>query len=196
MSDPNDVWQSSNDDRPRDASPPPRRDRSRSPARNGGSGGGDRSDRGRPDNGEPPVNKGNNLHVSGLARSIDEKYLEDLFSKHGKVDKAEIMIDPHTRDSRGFGFVKMVTSDDANAIIEALNGTTVEGKVLTVAHARRGRARTPTPGAYHGVKIDSGPRYGGGGGGYGSYDRPYQPRSYDSRYERGPPRCELARQIK
>lgn len=37
-------------------------------------------------------------------------------------------------ESRGFGFVKMDTSDDANAAIEKFNGTTQEGKVMTVAH--------------------------------------------------------------
>lgn len=126
---------------------------------------------------------GNNLHVSGLARSIDVRYLDELFGKYGKVQKAEVMFDPHTQESRGFGFVKMEVGEDANACIEAINGTNLEGKVVTVAHARRGRARTPTPGRYHGVKMDSAPRYGG----YGQ-DRPYQPRSYDSRYaDRGPP---------
>jgi len=139
------------------------------------------------------ANQGNNLHVSGLARSITVSFLEDLFSKYGKIDKAEIMFDPHTRESRGFGFVKMELPEDAQAALDALNGTNVEGKVLTVAHARRGRARTPTPGQYHGVKVEMGGRYGGGGGGRygagGGFDRPYQPRSYDSRYsDRPPPR--------
>ena len=78
------------------------------------------------------------------------------------------MTDPHTQESRGFGFVKMETPADAEACIEALNQTVIEGKTMTVAHARRGRARTPTPGRYHGVKVDiGGPRFGGGGGGYG-----------------------------
>ncbi|CAD6578355.1 MAG: hypothetical protein TREMPRED_002162 [Tremellales sp. Tagirdzhanova-0007] len=132
---------------------------------------------------EGASNVGNNLHVSGLARSIDVRYLDQLFGKYGKVSKAEVMADPHTQESRGFGFVKMETGEDANACIEAINGTTFEGKVITVAHARRGRARTPTPGRYHGVKMDSAPRYGGG-----YQDRPYQPKSYDSRYaDRGPP---------
>ena len=34
---------------------------------------------------EPIENPGSNLHVSGLAKSINRAYLEDLFSKHGKV---------------------------------------------------------------------------------------------------------------
>ena len=42
-------------------------------------------------------NTGNNLHVSGLARSITDRQLEDLFSKCGKIVKAQVMVDPHTR---------------------------------------------------------------------------------------------------
>ena len=48
------------------------------------------------------------------------------------------MTDPHTQESRGFGFVKMETSADAEACIEALNQTVVEGKTMTVAHVSLG----------------------------------------------------------
>ena len=40
----------------------------------------------RPD--EPAANAGSNLHVSGLFRSIDSQYLDELFSKHGRVSGA------------------------------------------------------------------------------------------------------------
>lgn len=60
------------------------------------------------------------------------------------------MFDPHTRESRGFGFVTMETAEEADAAITALNATEVMGKVITVERARRGRARTPTPGRYYG----------------------------------------------
>lgn len=60
------------------------------------------------------------------------------------------MYDPHTRDSRGFGFVTMETPEDAEAAIQNLNATEHIGKVITVEKARRGRARTPTPGRYYG----------------------------------------------
>ena len=42
------------------------------------------------------------------------------------------MYDPHTRDSRGFGFVTMETGEEADAAITALNGTDLMGKVLNV----------------------------------------------------------------
>lgn len=42
------------------------------------------------------------------------------------------MYDPHTRDSRGFGFVTMETPEEAEAAITALNATQMNGKTITV----------------------------------------------------------------
>ncbi|KAK0504654.1 hypothetical protein EDD18DRAFT_1125861 [Armillaria luteobubalina] len=141
----------------------PRRSRSRSPGR------------GRSDGGQNP---GNNLHVSGLSLKVDMRELETAFAKIGRVKKASVMYDPHTRESRGFGFVTMETSEEADAAITALNGTELMGKTLAIEKARRGRARTPTPGKYYGPG-----KRGGDRGGY-TADRPYDPRPYDSRYAR------------
>ncbi len=42
------------------------------------------------------------------------------------------MYDPHTRESRGFGFVTMETAEEAEAAITALNGTELMGKNLII----------------------------------------------------------------
>jgi len=117
-------------------------------------------------------NPGNNLHVSGLSSRVDNRDLETAFGKYGKVAKAAVMYDPHTRESRGFGFVTMETAADAEACVANLNGTEMKGRNITVEKARRGRARTPTPGRYFGPpkRADEG------------YEKPYDPRPYDSRY--------------
>jgi transformer-2 protein len=46
------------------------------------------------------------------------------------------MYDPHTRESRGFGFVTMETAEAAEAAIAALNGTDLLGKPLAIEKAR------------------------------------------------------------
>ncbi|KAF9237077.1 hypothetical protein BU15DRAFT_49265, partial [Melanogaster broomeanus] len=152
-------------DRDRGGEPPRRSSRSRSPGRDdrGGGGGGGR---------EGGLNPGNNLHVSGLSHKVDTRDLEQAFVKIGRVKKASVMYDPHTRESRGFGFVTMETAEEADAAITALNATDLMGKVMNVEKARRGRARTPTPGRYYGPpkRHDN--------------ERPYDPRPYDSRYSR------------
>ncbi|KAL7414090.1 hypothetical protein BDY24DRAFT_327305, partial [Mrakia frigida] len=77
-------------------------------------------------------NPGNNLHVSSLALSIDERALEDHFAKYGVIDKVQIMFDPHSQESRGFAFVTMKSSDEADAAIAGLNGTDLGGKTMRV----------------------------------------------------------------
>ncbi|KAA1467869.1 RNA-binding domain-containing protein [Dentipellis sp. KUC8613] len=145
--------------------PPRRSSRSRSPRRD---------DRGRSGANTDGVNQnpGNNLHVSGLSSRVDTRDLEAAFAKIGRVQKASVMYDPHTRESRGFGFVTMETAEEADAAITALNATEFMGKTMTVEKARRGRARTPTPGRYYGPPKRH------------ERERFYDPRPYDSRYAR------------
>lgn len=42
------------------------------------------------------------------------------------------MVDPWTRESRGFGFVTMSTVEEADRCIKYLNRSVVEGRVITV----------------------------------------------------------------
>ena len=117
-------------------------------------------------------NPGTNLFVSGLAQKVDEPELTAMFSKYGDVDKVQIMLDPHTRDSRGFGFVQMANVDEADKAKDAISGEEKFGRTVRVERAKRARPRTPTPGRYYGPpKDDRDDRFGGGGrgGGGGRY---------------------------
>lgn len=60
------------------------------------------------------------------------------------------MRDPHTRESRGFGFVNMMTGQQADAAKEGLQGEQIDGRTLSIEKARRSKPRTPTPGKYFG----------------------------------------------
>ncbi|GAB1526040.1 hypothetical protein RhiTH_009206 [Rhizoctonia solani] len=167
-----------------DRSPPPhadrerQRDRSRSPGRSG-------EDRGRSNaNGPVNLNPGNNIHVSGLSSRVDNRMLEDAFGKFGKVAKASVVYDPHSRESRGFAFVTMDTVEEAEAAIAGLHNSELAGKPITVEKARRGRARTPTPGKYLGTARRDDRGYGGYREDRYAAERPYYPREFDSRYSR------------
>lgn len=188
-------------DEPRDESP--RRDEGQESRRRSASPGAAGSDRPKDDAGsrnggggddDGAVNPGSNLFVTGIHPRLTEDEVSRLFEKYGEVEKCQIMRDPHTKESRGFGFVKMVTSEQADAAKDGLQGEVIDGRSLSIEKARRARPRTPTPGKYFGPpkrdprRFDRGDdRRRGGGGGYGgSYggrDDPYRYRGYERRYE-------------
>ena len=72
------------------------------------------------------------LYVGGLAYSVTDEQLRQLFSGHGKVESAKVITDKYTDRSRGFGFVEMSTQEEAEKAIQALNGSQHEGRSLTV----------------------------------------------------------------
>ena len=99
---------------------------------------------------EGAINSGSNLFVTGIHPSLSEADITRMFEKYGDVENCSIMLDPHTKESRGFGFVKMVTSDQADAAKDGLQGEQMQGRTLSIEKARRGKPRTPTPGKYFG----------------------------------------------
>ena len=77
-----------------------------------------------------------NLYVGNLAYSMGDDDLNALFSAHGEVDSARVIMDRASGRSKGFGFVEMSDEVAAKAAIEALNGTEVEGRNVVVNEAR------------------------------------------------------------
>jgi len=102
---------------------------------------------------------GSKIYVGGLPYSATEQQLSDLFAVHGAVESARVITDKFTGQSRGFGFVEMTSSDEAQKAIAALNGTDMGGRTLTVNEARPQEPRTGGGPGRSGV--------GGGGGGFG-----------------------------
>lgn len=70
--------------------------------------------------------------VLNLNRNFEQKRLEKLFVKYGKVDSCSIVMDKTTGKSKGFGFVQMPDESEANAAITALHGTQVSGNKIRV----------------------------------------------------------------
>ncbi|WVZ63885.1 hypothetical protein U9M48_013479 [Paspalum notatum var. saurae] len=72
------------------------------------------------------------LYVGNIPRTVTNDELRDIFAAHGTIERAEVMYDKYTNRSRRFGFVTMSTAEEANAAIEALNGTEVGGRKIKV----------------------------------------------------------------
>lgn len=98
-----------------------------------------------------------NIYVGNLAWGCTNDDLMQLFSQHGTVARAQVILDRETGRSRGFGFVEMPNEAEAKVAVEALNNFNFQGRPLTVNEAR---PREPRPGG-------GGGGYGGGGGGRG-----------------------------
>jgi cold-inducible RNA-binding protein len=78
----------------------------------------------------------NKLYVGNLSFDTTENDLQDAFAAFGTVTEANLMMDRTTSRSRGFGFVTMSTSEEAQKAIEGLNGRELGGRALTVNVAR------------------------------------------------------------
>ena len=76
------------------------------------------------------------LYVGGLPYAYGDEDLKQLFAEYGEVTSATIITDRETNRSKGFGFVEFDSDDAANAAIEAKNQSELDGRKLTVDHAR------------------------------------------------------------
>ncbi len=108
-----------------------------------------------------------NIYVGNLPYSVRDQDLMTLFSEHGTVSSAKVVIDRETDRSKGFGFVEMPSADEGTNAINKLNGFEFAGRALRVneARPREERPRTGGGGGGYGGGRSGGGGYGGGGGG-------------------------------
>ena len=64
------------------------------------------------------------------------RLLAECFRVHGTVQDAHVVMDRETGQSKGFGFVEMGSSEEAQAAMEALDGQEFEGRNLRVNEAQ------------------------------------------------------------
>jgi len=76
------------------------------------------------------------LFVGSLPWSVSDEELKETFEKHGTVVSAKVIMDRDTSRSRGFGFVEMESSSDANNAIKALNDSELNGRNIVVNEAK------------------------------------------------------------
>ena len=76
-----------------------------------------------------------NVYVKNLADHIDDAVLCQLFGRFGAIKTACVMLDPVTKRSRNFGFVKFESRDAAHSAVEQLHNAEVEGRKLLVKFA-------------------------------------------------------------
>jgi len=77
-----------------------------------------------------------NLFVRNISYRANNEDLQALFEQVGEVTSAKIIFDKETRRSKGFGFVEMANSDDAEKAIQQLNGADLMGREISVQPAK------------------------------------------------------------
>jgi RNA recognition motif-containing protein len=77
-----------------------------------------------------------NIYVGNLSFNVTEADLKEAFGAFGTVQTASIIKDKYSGESRGFGFVEISNSEEAQKAIAALNGKELKGRALKVNEAK------------------------------------------------------------
>jgi RNA recognition motif-containing protein len=96
-----------------------------------------------------------NIFVGNLDFATTDSSVRAMFEQYGTVDRVNVVTDRDTGRSRGFAFVEMSNTNEADKAIAGLNGADFEGRALNVNEAR--------------PKVQGGGR--GNGGGFGRQRR-------------------------
>jgi len=81
------------------------------------------------------------LYVGNLPYGVSEEELKKLFSEAGEVQSVKIVTDPYSGRPRGFGFVEMTSTAEAEKAISILNGKTLTDRTLIVSEAKPQKKR-------------------------------------------------------
>ena len=81
------------------------------------------------------------LYVGNLGFAVSDSGLQQLFSTHGNVQSAQVIMDRDTGRSKGFGFVEMNSDEEARAAMVALDGKEHDGRALKVNEAKPRESR-------------------------------------------------------
>jgi RNA recognition motif-containing protein len=79
--------------------------------------------------------QGSKLYVGNLSYSVTSQQLEELFANQGTVKSVNII------EGKGFGFVEMSSSEEAQSAMEALNNSEFAGRPLKIDEARPQKPR-------------------------------------------------------
>ena len=77
-----------------------------------------------------------NVFVGNLSFGATESAVRSMFEAYGTVDRVNLITDRETGQAKGFGFVEMSNSAEADRAITELNGRDLDGRALNVNEAR------------------------------------------------------------
>jgi RNA recognition motif-containing protein len=131
------------------------------------------------------------LYVGNLPKELDRQELQDVFAPEGESVTTKVITDRKTGKCRGFGFVTVLTDEQADQVIEKYNGLMFKENPLKIEKAlprSKGKsdkgdedqqqspqspqlASAPSVGQPQQQRRDASPSTGGGGSGKSSRRR-------------------------
>lgn len=109
-----------------------------------------------------------NIYIGNLAGDVSEDDLYEVFKEFGQVESVKILKDRFSGESKGFGFLEMPSTDEAQMAIKEVNGMDLKGTAIKVneAHPRPsgGLNRRSDPHRRGSTQRGGGSRRGGSGG--------------------------------
>ena len=97
------------------------------------------------------------LYVGNLPYSVTQQGLQEKFALYGEVTSVSVITDRDTGQNKGFAFVEMSSSSEAQKAIDGLNGADMGGRGMKVNEAK--------PQAPRDNNRSGGGGFGGGNGG-------------------------------
>lgn len=82
------------------------------------------------------------LYVGNLSYQTTDESLREFFSAAGAVKETEVVMDRQMGRSKGFGFVEMMTEEEAQNAINVLNGKMLDQRPLRIDFAKPKETRT------------------------------------------------------
>ena len=76
------------------------------------------------------------LYVGNLPFSATEDSLREQFAQFGTVESVSVITDRYTGQSKGFGFIELGNKAEADAAINKMNGSELDGRILKVSEAK------------------------------------------------------------
>jgi len=89
-----------------------------------------------------------NVFVKFLPANYDDSCLHNLFKRFGRIVSAKVMVDPHTWNSLGYGFVKFNDGEEAENAIREMTGFKIDNKTLMCKLSNTFTFTTPNPNIY------------------------------------------------
>jgi RNA recognition motif-containing protein len=82
-----------------------------------------------------------NIYIGQLPYSVTKEELREMFLHFGEVSSLNLIMDKHSGQSKGFGFIEMPNNSEADQAIKGLNKSMLKGREIKVNQAEERRKK-------------------------------------------------------